>query len=582
MENLQNILADLQRRVGDLEARLAAQTSESMRADLGRAASVPPMLPDNSKMRVKESAVIQNKASDEAANRAGGGAFFGIVGICFLVLAAAFFLKLTVESGWLTPTRQVVLVSFFAVACLGLPHLVQRLADNYGALLSGSGVTMLHLCWLGAYKVHDLIDSRTGLFLATAVGTLSILSNARMANAVFVLVAVAGTYLAVPTLGFSASDLASLSGFLLIWNLSYSILSFLLKRRDVLLVSSYFAIFSAGALSLDFAKSEEMAWQCLGLQAVQFVIFVVATISFTLFHWAPLLAKEASALCLLLLVYYGNLYYLLDIINPNAAPWISAGFSLLVLSIYRAAKGVLKREIPSGPAVMTFAALSLAHSVFLEIIPDTTKPLFALLLAGAMVLANRFGGGSTTLRFAQFVGLGVIAFGALLTFHLDVSLNKQIAYNGAYGLTALLILAFGLVQQSSGASMILGFAHLEMLCALYRLSLKFTSGGSLFVSISWGFYALVILLWAHSRKDRSIGKSAVLILSAVSLKAAFYDMTQTGSLIRILSLLAAGLLLYACGWIYNRMKKWDVLFRKAGDKSANSDCKATSISETAG
>jgi len=217
--------------------------------------------------------------------------------------------------------------------------------------------------------------------------------------------------------------------------------------------------------------------------------------------------------------------------------------------------------------VMAFTAISLAHSVFLEIIPDSTKPLFALLLAVAMVFSNRFGIGSPTWRFAQFVGFGVIAFGALLTFLLEVSLNKQIAYNGAYGVIALLILAFGFVQQTSGASMLLGFAHLEMLCALYRLSLKFTSGGALFVSVSWGVYAWVILLWAHSRKDRSIGQSAVLILSAVSLKAALYDMTQTGSLIRILSLLAAGLLLYACGWIYNRMKKWDVLSRKSEDSN---------------
>ncbi len=560
MENLQAILADLERRVRDLEARTQGGPSSNREGTPGTHADLPPPLPQQAPRSQAVSA--PNPSGSPKKNSVTppeAGTVFGILGVSFLVVAAVFFLKLTIESGWLTPKRQVLLASLFGFACLGLPHFIRRLGDNYGALLSGSGVTILHLCWFGAYKVHHLIDSRAGLLLATAVGTLSILSNVRIANAVFVLAAVAGTYLAVPLLGFRTDDLGALSGFLLIWNLSYSLLSFLLKRRDVLLVSSYFAIFTIGILSLECVGSPQRAWQCLGIQGMQFLIFAAATLAFSIVHRSPLLAREAAPLGLLLLAYYGNLYVLLDILTPTGAPWIAAAFSVSVLGLYRMVRVILKREVPSAPAVLLFAVITLAHSVFFGITPDATKPLVALGLAGALLLANRQGAASANWKWPRLVCLAVIGYGALLTFLLDASVETLLAYNFLYGAGALVVLAFGLIPQATGAALVLGFAHLEMLCALYRISLKVPTGGSLFVSCAWGLYALSILLWARSKKDRSLGRSAVLILMAVSIKAAFYDITATDGIVQILSLLSAGAMLYACGWIYKRMSRWEAI-----------------------
>jgi uncharacterized membrane protein len=558
MENIQAILADLERRVRELEARTAEGLPPARENTLRAHEVSPPPLPAHPSGPQAEPAGDPSGGPKKTSGaKPEAGTVFGILGVSFLVLAAVFFLKLTIESGWLTPGRQVLLASFFGVACLGLPHFIRQLADNYGALLSGSGVAILHLCWFGAYRVHHLMDSRTGLLLATAVGTLSVLTNLRFANAVFVGTAVAGTYLAVPLLGFRTDDLRAVSGFLLIWNLSYSLLSFLLKRRDVLLISSYFAIFTIGILSLECAENAEKAWQCLGIQGVQFLVFAAATLAFSVFHKSPLLAAEAAPAGLLLLAYYGNLYFLLDILTPAGAPWIAAAFSLSVLGLYQMVKSVLKREIPSAPVVLTFSALTLAHSVFFGMTPDAAKPLLALGIAGGLLLAKWRGTDSVHWKWPRRVCLALIAYAALLTFMLDAGVETLLAYNCLYGAGALAVLALGWIPQASGASLVLGFAHLEMLCALYRISLQVPSGGSLFVSCAWGLYALSILLWARSKKDRGLGRSAVLILVAVSLKAAFYDLAATSGMVRILSLLSAGTMLYACGWIYTRMNKWD-------------------------
>lgn len=580
MQDLRNILADLERRVSDLEAKSAGQAFPRNENSSAAHLAAPPPLPRDVAQRKTTDAAdetlrpitntfppVQQRFAGTQMEKPEAGTVFGILGISFLVLAAVFFLKLTIESGWLTPKRQVLLASFFGLACLGIPHSVRRLADHYGALLSGTGVTILHCCWFGAYKVHQLIDSSTGLLLATAVGTLSVLSNSRMANPVFILSAVAGTYLAVPLLGFRADDIKTLSGFILIWNISFSLLSYLVRRRDVLLVSSYFAVFTVGALSLDCVGNVERAWQCLGLQALQFLVFATATLAFSIILRAPLLAKEAIALGALLLAYYGNLYYLLDILAPVGAPWIAAAFSAAVLALYQMAKKMLQREIPSAPVIITFVALSLAHSVFLQITPDAMKPLLALGVAGGLLLHHRIGADLSNGKWARLVALGVVAYGGLMTFLMEAAPGTLIAYNSLYGVSTLVVLGFGLIPTASGAAVVLGFAHLEMLCALYRLSLKLPEGGSLFVSFAWGMYALSILLWARARRDRSIGQSAVMILMAVCIKAAFYDITATSGMFQILSLLSAGIMLYACGWIYNRMKKWTPIHSPEGQTS---------------
>jgi len=104
-------------------------------------------------------------------------------------------------------------------------------------------------------------------------------------------------------------------------------------------------------------------------------------------------------------------------------------------------------------------------------------------------------------------------------------------------------------------SILLSFGHVQILFAVFQITDNLGSG-PLVLTLIWGVYALMVLGWAFAKRDQTIGQSAVLILTAVSLKGAFYDLPSSDNLTRVYSLLAAGILLYFCGWIYKQIKQW--------------------------
>jgi uncharacterized membrane protein len=553
MEKLEDVLKNFDRRLAEIERRLQITPAPAPQS--------PAPAPRPSPMPAPKIVTAQRETPVES----GTGSLFGIVGIVFLLLAAVFFLKLTIDSGWLTPERQVALAAFFGLACLLVPHFLARLADDYGALLSGAGAAVLHVTWLGAYQVHHLLEPEGAMIAATGVGVLSILLNARLGNAVFVVIAVAGTYLSAPLIGYNTGDFSTLSNFFLIWNVSFSALGFFVKRRDVLLVASWFAVVTVGLLSLAHQPLDaDLAKAFLKLQGLQFAVFALAMLGFSVLLGKPLKEDESWGVCLLLLLFYAHAYSLASVLAPEIAPWMGVALSLAVLAIYRLAAGAMQVRLESTGALTGFAALVLLHSLYFKLTPDPWKPGVALALALFLAAGYRRGLGPVW-KMPAVVALAAIGYGALLTFSTQFSRELTLAYHFSYGAVSLVI-AGALLSTLTGkraaadpqstGTLLLGFGHVEMLCGLYQVSRNVAMSGSLFVSVTWGLYALAILLWGWARKDRVVGQSAILILAAVSLKAAFYDVLLTSSLSRVLSLLAAGLLLYVCGWVYRQMQTW--------------------------
>ena len=454
--------------------------------------------------------------------------------------------------------------SFLGLSALLSPHLIRLLRDEYGALLSGAGVSILHITWLAAYGRYHLLEPQTALLLATCVGAFSLLLNARIGNSVFAIVAIAGTYLSGPFVGYETRELFTISSFFLLWNMSFAALALLLSRRDILLIASYFAVLTAGFYSLTFHPLEtKEAWGLLTLQGLQFLIFSQAMLGFSLFRRA-LTEEESWATALLLLLYYAHVYSLLSFLAPDFAPWIGIILSVIVLLLHQWAQKKLGQGLRSSGAIASFASLVLVHCLYFKITPDEGKPLFSLaliLLAASGMLSRP----APHWRVPFYISCLAIGYGAILTFVGSFSSNLSLAYHFGYGFV-ILTLALGLshsfakdtkMNDLTTTFLLLGFGHLEMLSGLYRLSLRVEMSGSIFVSLSWGVYALAILGYAWVKKNGAVGKSAVLILAAVSLKAAFYDVLHTGNLVRVLSLLASGLLLYSCGWIFRQMQSWN-------------------------
>lgn len=549
MATLEDVLKDFDQRLRSIEERLD-------RLD----GSPPPVKPAPLPQPTRPPSPIPPPPAAAKESKAETTSLFGIIGIIFVILASVFFVKLTIDSGWLTPTRQILLASLFGASCLLLPHFVEKLRDAYGSLLSGAGVVVLHLTWFAAYQVHQLLEADVALVVASLVGIVSVLLNSRLAQKSFVLVAIAGTYLAAPIVGFTAVQFSTIAGFLLVWNISFSALGLALFRRDLLILAAYFAALMVGIISVDMVRTNpEMAQLFLIHQGMQFAVFALAMTAFSLLHREEMSSEEAWWLCPLLLLVYANIQYLVRTISPEAAPWLGLAFGGVVLLLYSVASRQFGRELASAPSLFTFASLVLFHSLYLELTPDNWKPLVSLGIAGTLALISDRVKGSAW-AWPCFVALGVVAYGAALSIGGDLGERELTTYGFLYGFLAL---AFALFKEKNFSArgstfpLLLGFAHIEVMLALYRLSRLVSFGGALFVSVTWGLYALAVLGFSMQKKDRTLGNSAILILIAVCLKGTFYDLWNTSSLVRVLSLLFAGLVLYACGWIFQRMQTWE-------------------------
>lgn len=511
----------------------------------------------------------RESAADLASNQApnaplNSSTILGLIGIIFVILAGVFFIKITIDSGWLTPIRQILIAAGTGLAFFIAPQLFPKAEKEYGALLAGAGTTILHLTWLGAYFFHRILDANSALVCATLIGIFSVLANFDKGNRIYLLVTMAGTYLAAPTIGYDIHKLSTLAIFLIIWNLSFSATALVNKRRDILFIASYFAVFTTLLLS-DLATELTSHKELLRLQILQFLIFASAQLSYSIFHKSPMRQDEGVAVFPLLLLFYFAAGHLITFINPEFAPWFGIIIGVIVLGFYFLARKFINEDLKSSSSLTAFAALSFVHSFYFRLLSEAWQPLVGLVIAISLIMIWRDSEKArTNFYWPMIILFSTFFYGAILTVIPTKSIELLFFYNWAYGATAL-IWAIGMVSMQghpskSGAKFspwLLAFGHFEVMLGLYRFSEQVPWSGALFVTISWGIYAALILSVAYWRHDKTLGKSALTILLAVSLKAFLYDVGNTSSMIRVFCLLAEGLLLYACGWIFKKMQTWN-------------------------
>lgn len=156
MAKLEDVLKDFEGRLGAIERQLRQllasapiQTSQTPQTDksdetIGQTSSsyatpAPPIANLPKSVARAESPTLDSSS------------MLGVIGIIFVILSGIFFIKITIDSGWLTPVRQILLAAGTGLVFLFAPQFFPKAEKEYGALLAGAGTTILHLTWLGAY-----------------------------------------------------------------------------------------------------------------------------------------------------------------------------------------------------------------------------------------------------------------------------------------------------------------------------------------------------------------------------------------------------------------------------------------------
>jgi hypothetical protein len=489
------------------------------------------------------------------------GNWLGIMAVICFVVAAAFIIKLSIDSGWLTPARQIGMAALLGFGLVGAGLALAKSDRSYASLLPSAGVIVLYMSSFAAHRYYGLISFEAALAASFCVSGLCIWLHTRIRHDIYPLTAAVGAYLSPVILGLHA-DAAFTIYYFLICSVAFAALSIWMQSRVLTMVSAYLAIGQTGAIGTDLHMYSFSA-AMLGLE------FLVLSVGSYTFSWhASKAMSEGEAWCFfpVLLIFYAFEYNFIDQIAPVYAPhlaaWASLGFAGFLLGLYAVAKRYFHNGnnggIASGMPVTAFATLVCFHSVYLVLMPEDARPwlLPAMLAVMAFTPAAL---GARLSRLAIIPGIALLAI-ALIEY---LSIAEHIVDNEAgpwlalgfatLGMLWAMVAAKAKAYGANVATALLAAAHPLALLALYRLA---SDTGSLAVSALWLFYAVAVLIFSVARKDETMAQSALFILVFAAGKALLYDAASAPTVIRILCLLLTGVVLYGCGLLMRRAASW--------------------------
>jgi uncharacterized membrane protein len=477
--------------------------------------------------------------------------FLGWGGAVALVLAAAYLIRLAVESGWLTPERQVACAAISGLVMIAAGFFLRGVNRQYAGLLPAGGVAILFLSIYGAHLFYGFFEATPATVAVIFVCLLSLWLCRVFESDLYALFAVAGSYSA-PLLISGVPSITDLVIYFSAWGVVFSVFSIWHGRRLIYLLALYLALI---IFDFIFRSKAPDAWAAaLTFQTVQFAIFGLATATFSIRNKSPLDSASAWGHLPPLLIFYFLQYVLLKRHMPELAPWIAAGSALIVLSLYGATRAVLQRPLPGGEFLLwAYIAVVLFHAGYVESVPHAWAPWVAFAAVPVIAVVTLRQGAGTQASWPIWAAVGVIFAINYLRIVFDTDLRSVPGRSALAIVYALeLYLGYYFIRSRESvkgyATLVLYAGHISaMAAALHLLDERIVE------STAWGVLALACLVLSLWQRDRVLGQSSLLMFGATAVKVLLYDLGGASPLTRIISLVVLGVTFYAGGLLYQRM-----------------------------
>ena len=485
------------------------------------------------------------------------GNWLGFVAVLCFVLAAGFIIKLSIESGWLTPARQIGVALLLGSGLIATGLRLLKTDREYASLLPGAGIIIFYVSIFAAHSYYALIPFETALVATSAISGICIYLYTRIRHDVYPITAALGAYVSPFVLGFNAEAAFSLYYFLLC-SAAFAIVSLRVESRMLTLVAAYSAILMTALIGSGLRADAIVA----SMLVLHFLIFSTSAYAHTRKTGIPLSETEAWSFFPILLLFYAAEYHFISRIYPSLAPWLSLSFAGILIGFYVTAQKTRTTQLHSYPVILAYTTVVCFHSIYLELLPLLLHPwLFPVILSGLALFPKNV---SQPDRRAYRIPL--FAVSAILLIEYLRILSHLLDQTGMSWLPVAMVSLTSIwltlirpnssfLPQQENACALLGGAHLLAVVDLYRLTFDY---GSLAVSASWLLYASAVIVFAFNRKDDIMAKSALFVLAFATAKALLYDAASAPTLIRIFCLLLTGAVLYACGLLMRRMAAWHI------------------------
>ena len=497
---------------------------------------------------------IDTKENAEQHNLA--TTILGWSGATALVLAAAYIIRLAIQSGWLTPERQIGLAVLSGLALIVTGFLLRNIDRRYASLLPAGGIVILFLSIYGAHLYYPIIGTgaATISIILTCAASLWLCQVFR--TNLYAFFAIIGSYSAPFLLSsFTAAQLLDLIAYYLCWSIVFCIYATWIKERTIYLLAMYLAMIGFDWL---WRYSGSDNWTgALIFQSLQLSIFAGTTAIFSIRHKSPLTPHTAMLHLPGLLIFYFLQYTLLQQQLPDYAPWISIATAFVLLALYVGTRQIMKKPLPGGELLLgAYIALVVFHAIYIELTPSFAAPWFGFILLAFAALVGKVKNDMSAVSLPIWVVIGLI---------FSINYVRLILWGDAtnsiplYELLALLYaisfyIGYKFIKNINTKlpievkNILLYGGHVALLAAAIHIL-----DNSIAVSISWTVIALTCLLLSLKYKDKFLGQSSLLIFAITVAKVVGHDLSDTNPTIRIASLIIVGVSLYLGGWLYKKV-----------------------------
>ncbi len=489
--------------------------------------------------------------------------------ICF-VLASSFTINLALESGWLTPIRQLGLsLALGIVLCLAGRYW-NYFTAQYRSYLSGAGSIVLFLSSYGSSLLFNAISPFSSIILTLISAGVTLVLYDYHKNDLFAFIATIGTFICPLVFKQNLGDLYLMSFYFISWSGVFSYMSIKLRSRTLSIIACYLSL-GIFAASNQSTYSQDLV-ELLSILATLFVIFMMfagGVFKYSIKNDDPLAKRESWLFFPVLCFFYGITFYYVgrigNLLEPTLGSFVSSkldslyGLSIggIVFYFYTQAKARFSEihALNSKEMIEAFLCLALFHSGYLTLVPAGFKTWLLPISVLGILLSND---SSSKIGFIFRFLIGAIGFIEWLSLLENLLLSD--AYNWNKILSGVSVLVLGSLYYFRSGRDILGknnlflwSFHLLAVSIAFRLASDF---GSLAVTGAWATYAVAVLVLGYSKREQILAKSSLLILLFVAGKALIYDAAHAPSGIRIACLLLTGAVLYGAGHLFKKMSEW--------------------------
>ena len=562
-----NSVSDSERRFASLEARVrllekclqadnSSDTDEFKLQNEGEYLGASPLGPDTLGAAADISPRLPLKTPEEARLTL-ATSVLGLAGCTALVLAAVYLVRLAIDSGWMTPERQVAMAALGGIALIGAGLGFYHLNRRYAALPPGAGIAILFLTVYGAHIYHGLISASSATAGVVVICFVSLWLGHVFSSGMHVLFAVVGAYSTPFLLGFgNRPDLVELLIYFSAWSVLFCVHAVWTGSRSAYLVAMYLAVVG---FDLIWRTADQSSWQTAVIyQALQFLIFSATAVIYSVWQRSPMNQGEAYAHLPALLIFYTLEYSTLHEHLPGWAPWIAFASLAFLLSVYSLATLMLRESTAGSRSIVAaYGVLVVFHAGYFELLPDRFAPWVGVVMLPLFMFARRWLGPDAGGRLAQF-GMGAV----FVVNGLRVLSGIEMAEVPAgevlrWVYPIVLYIGYWLTRAEAGnvglRMPLLYAGHLAAMIAVHssvETSQVFTS---VMTSVSWGVIAVAGLVVALQLRDRTLGQSSFLVFAISGMKVLLYDLAGAAPLVRIGSLVALGMSLFVGGWLYQML-----------------------------